>query len=94
MRTGIDPHLKSYVCIHVFENTRPVLLVSRVDGDWCFLCGGMHDDSASSYRVVGIGHLIDRDPTLVAILDLESDWEAERAAVDQRWLRTQHSSQN
>ena len=84
----LESHLKAYVCTHVFDGSRPVTLVSRPDGDWCFLCGGEHDDEASSYRVVGIGHLFDSDPSLEEISDLPPDWEAERDGPDGRWLRT------
>lgn len=80
-------HLKSYVCIHVFENARPILLVSRPDGDWCFLCGDDHENSAKSYRVVGMGHVLNKDPTLESLLDLQPDWEAERENVKSGWGR-------
>lgn len=79
---------KSYVCTHVFEGSRPVLLVSRPDGDWCFLCGGNdHENSADSYRVVGLGHVLNRDRGLVDQLDLGPGWEAERADASSAWLR-------
>jgi hypothetical protein len=81
-------HQKAYVCIHVFDGSAPVLLVSRPDGDWCFLCGAIHDDVGSQYRVVGMSHLIEVDKSLSETLDLESDWEAERSNVGERWLRT------
>ena len=79
---------KSYVCIHVFDNVKPVLLVAREGGSWCFVCGGEHDDNASEYRVVGMGHLLDLDPSLNALLDLAPEWEAERADVHSPWIRT------
>ena len=47
---GIPPNLKSYVCIEVFEGQRPVLYVTRSDGDWCFLCGEEHPDDAAVSR--------------------------------------------
>jgi hypothetical protein len=84
----MDWHQKAYVCIHVFEGRKPVLLVSRLDGDWCFLCGGVHEDDASNYRVVGIGHVLDDDPSLLSALDLPIDWEAERGTPDSSWIRT------
>jgi len=74
--------------MHVFEHTSPILLVSRAEGDWCFLCGDEHDDSASMYRVVGMVHLLELDPTLQLVLDLPSEWEAERKSKDDPWLRT------
>jgi hypothetical protein len=53
-----------------------------------FLCGGGHPDEASFYRVIGIGHPIDDDPTLAEVLDLDVDEEAERAVVGGPWSRT------
>lgn len=88
MPKEIDAHQKAYVCVHVFDGVRPVLLVSRAGGDWSFLCGDEHVDNASSYRVVGIGHLIERDPSLRSLLDLPPEWEAEREAPGKEWLRT------
>jgi hypothetical protein len=83
-----DSHAKAYVCNHVFEGSRPILLVSRVEGDWCFLCGDYHEDNASAYKVVGIGHVIDSDGTLLELHDLPADWEAERQNTDSKWTRS------
>jgi hypothetical protein len=84
-----DRDLRAFVCIHVCDNVKPVLLVSRADTRaWCFLCGAEHPDDASSYRVVGISHLFNRDPSLLSLLDLPPYWEAERQAVGATWIRT------
>jgi len=80
-------HHKAYVCVHVFDASRPVLLVSRSGGDWCFLCGGEHAQTPENYRVVGKGHILERDPTLDALADLAPDWEAERASITDTWVR-------
>ena len=80
--------LKCYVCLHVFEDSRPILLVSRPEGDWCLLCGGEHPDTAGSYRVVGIGHLIERDSSLLEVTDLAADEEAERDDARGIWRRS------
>ena len=93
MTANVDNHQKAYVCIHVFENTSQVLLVSRPEGDWCFLCGGGHDNDASAYRVVGIGHILNRDPSLSGLVDLAPNWEAEREGVDKDWVRTRISDE-
>jgi hypothetical protein len=78
--------IAAYVCSHVFENKRPVLLVSRADGDWQFLCGKEHGKRKLP-KVVGINHLFDRDPTLLAIADLPYNWEAERKSIGSPWQR-------
>ena len=79
---------KSYVCIHVFERTRPILLVSRPDGDWCALCGDDHPQDSIYYRVVGLGHVVSQDPTIAEVLDLEADEEAERQVEAGPWVRS------
>jgi hypothetical protein len=88
MTPPIDYHQKAYVCTHVFEKERPVLLVTRPRGSWCLLCGDEHDDDASAYEVVGIGHFLDADPSLNEVLDLKPEWDAERAAPGATWVRS------
>lgn len=74
------------VCSHVFRDDRPVRLVSHEDGDWQFLCGEAdHNDDG---HLVGLEHLIERDPTLSEVLDLPLDWDAEREDPGKPWIRT------
>ena len=87
-----DKHHKAYVCSHVFNGSKPVMLVSRPEGDWCFLCGEEHEDDASAYAVVGIGHVLDSDPSLLQLHDLPPDWDAERRGVGLNWVRTPYHS--
>jgi hypothetical protein len=87
MKERIPFHQKSYVCTHVFHKERPVLLVSRPHGSWYFLCGDEHEDDASAYEVVGIGHVLEHDPSIEAVLDLAPGWDAERSASNQPWHR-------
>lgn len=77
----------AYVCSHVFNDTRPVLLVSRAGGDWQCLCGEDHE-AGEVPNVVGLNHLMERDETLREIIDLPDDWEAERASQKDPWIRT------
>jgi hypothetical protein len=77
--------LAAFVCSHVFQDTRPILLASRADGDWQFLCGDVHEGDTP--RVVGVEHIFGRDPTVAALRDLPVDWEAERATADSPWIR-------
>jgi hypothetical protein len=76
----------AFVCSHVFNNTHPILLVARENGDWMFLCGQVHDDR-EEYHVVGAEHLIRRDPTLREVLDLTENSEAERSSRSTMWIR-------
>ena len=83
-----DLHIKAYICSHVFDASRPVLLVVREDGDWSLLCGEFHDFEAQLPKVVGIGHLLSRDPSLEEVLDLPDGYQAERRVVGGPWERT------
>lgn len=76
----------AFVCSHVFNDTRPVLLVARENGDWMYLCGRPHA-STERYEVVGREHLLQRDPTLAGTADLSDQMEAERSAVGSDWVR-------
>lgn len=79
---------KSYVCVHVFEDRSPVLYVTRPEGDWCFLCDLVHADESASFRVVALHHLIERDESLLEVLDLGVNEEAERSQVGGAWTRS------
>jgi hypothetical protein len=82
----LEPNnLGVYVCPHVFEKTRPILYVCRDDGDWQFLCGG-YDHVDDEGHLVGVGHLVERDPTLNELADLKPNWEAERDEVGGKWI--------
>jgi hypothetical protein len=78
--------LAAFICVHVFDATRPVLLVAREHGDWMFLCGQNHT-SDDDYRMAGTNHLLDRDETLNQVLDLGDGYEAERKVVGGPWVR-------
>jgi hypothetical protein len=81
------PETPAFVCEHVFRKDAPVLLVSKEDGDWQFLCGGEHQ-MEDKPLVVGLRHLIEMDRTLTELLDLPNDWEAERSNIQEPWQRT------
>lgn len=63
-------------------------MVTRDEDDWTCVCGGEdHTQDASDFAVVGLEHLVDRDPTLAEVLDLPVGWEAERAKPGSPWER-------
>ncbi len=76
----------AFVCRHVLDGSRPVRLVAYEEGDWQFLCGEAHE-SGEGPRVVGLNHLVERDPTLAEILDLQPGWETERLETGGAWIR-------
>jgi hypothetical protein len=86
-RTNEMVERAAFVCEHVFDASRPVLLVSHEAGDWQFLCGGEDHGSWETARVVGINHLFDRDASLLGLVDLPVGGEAERPQVGGPWVR-------
>jgi hypothetical protein len=90
MKKFSSRNMVSFVCDHVSKNERPILLVAHEDGDWQFLCGVGDDDfeSPDSLHVVGVGHLIDRDPSINLCADLPNGYEAERSEINEPWVRT------
>lgn len=83
----------AYVCSHVFNDTRPILLVSRAGGDWQCLCGGSHE-TGEVPNVVGLNHLLERDKSLRELKDLPAEWEAERKSVNAPWIQTRIVADN
>ena len=77
----------AFICSHIFENTKPILLVSHEDEDWQFLYGSHHYLNEIP-KAVCIRHLFERDPALKEIADLSIDWKAERTAVGSQRVRT------
>jgi hypothetical protein len=75
----------SYVCSHVFGNERPILLICHdVDGDWQFLCGDIHENEIPV--VVGMEHLLERDPSLIDLREIPPGWGAERINKTSKWI--------
>ncbi len=84
---------KSYTCTHVLDSGLPILRVSHDadDGAWQFLCGGLHDDPDEG-RLVCVGCMVGRDPSLRELADLPLGWGADRDAADAPWDRSSNSS--
>jgi hypothetical protein len=74
-----------YCCPHVYEATSPVLVVIRdPDGYWQFLCGSPED--TGDCHLVGVGHLLERDPSLENMAELSFSAGAERSSQDKEWV--------
>jgi hypothetical protein len=75
------------ICSHVLEATRPILLVAHDAEGWNFACGSTDHHGADDFHVVGVGHLIARDPSLNLCADLPPGFIAERSAAALPWAR-------
>lgn len=56
--------------------------------DWVVLCGATHTDDPSEYLLVGLGHLLESDSTLLGAIDLPIGWEAERESWGAYWKKS------
>lgn len=81
------PNLGVIICSHVYDASRPILLVTHDDEGWNFACGHHDHRGAEDFHVAGVGHLIERDPSINQCADLPVGHLAERASVDSRWTR-------
>ena len=80
------PNTAAFTTRQVLEGA-PILLVTHDedDGSWQFLCGTTNDSADA--RVVGLGRMYQRDPTLGELADLPEGWRAWRTAVGRPWER-------
>lgn len=70
----------------ILEGRQPVVEVYHDhDGDWQFLCGTTLE--RVDIRLVCMGCLFERDPTLAALADLPTGWCATRANLQGEWRR-------
>jgi hypothetical protein len=81
------PNTAALTTSDVIEANAPILLVTHDadDGGWQFLPGGAV--STSEGRVVGLGWMCRRDPTLLELADLPEGWRAWRERVGAEWQR-------
>jgi len=72
-------------CSHVMSDGAPVLFVTHDadDGGWQFLCGAEHD--IEDAIVIGMGSVIDLDPTLNSLHDMPEGYGATRDALGAQW---------
>jgi hypothetical protein len=84
------PNTASITTRQVLEGA-PVLLVTHDadDGGWQFLSGATVDEADG--RVVGLGNMLARDPSLGELADLPEGWRARRAARGNPWRRERDS---
>src|SRR5262245_12378484 len=72
----------------VFDG-RPILFVSHDEDDhgWQFLDGGEPD--VANAAVVALSEIVDLDPSVLAVADLQPGWHAWRKSSDNVWQRAQ-----
>lgn len=82
----LPPNTAVFVCERVLKGA-PVLHVGRdADDEWQFLCGEDHSDGARDPgRLVGLGEILARDPSLRDLADLKPHEQAQRKTDTHPW---------
>jgi hypothetical protein len=81
------PNTAALTTSDVLGANAPILQVTHDadDGSWQFLPGGIVNPSDA--RVVGLGEICRRDPSLLELADLPEGWRAWRERVGAKWQR-------
>ena len=81
------PNIASFTTTFVLDGTPILRVYHDYDGGWQF--HGSPDDSATPdvTRLVSLGSMIARDPTLNKLHDLPNGWQAFRSSATKPWKR-------
>jgi hypothetical protein len=76
----------SFTTRQVLGGLNPIVEVYHDhDGDWQFLCGTTTD--VADLKLVCMGCMLERDPSLAALADLPCGWSATRDDPHSEWTR-------
>ena len=77
----------------ILDGEEPILMACHdLDGEWQFI--GTTDANEEDGRIVGLGCIVDFDPTLLELADLPPGWSAVRDRVGDRWIREQNEDED
>jgi hypothetical protein len=82
------PNVAAITVRQVVQSGEAILLVARdaEDGGWQFLTGGAFE--VKDGMVVSLQSMLQRDPTIAELADLEPGWLATRNYVGAPWKRS------
>ena len=81
---------RGFSCKRVVEGGNPILSVyHETDGAWQFLCGGDEHADDDEILVLHPAHLLERDPTLRALVNLPIGYAATRLSREASWERSE-----
>lgn len=76
----------TFITRPVLEEAHPILFVYHdADGAWQFLCGTTH--ATTDARLVSLDTVLQLDPSLAAVADLPTGWNASRSTPNSPWQR-------
>ena len=71
----------------VLDGSEPILLVTHDSEDhgWQFI--GSSGASSADLKIVALEEIVQLDPTVLEVADLEPGWQAVRDSVGNPWMR-------
>ena len=76
----------SFTTRYVLDGSRPIRDVYHDhDGEWQFLCSTT--TASDGAKLVCLGCMVERDPSLLQIADMPSGWVAYRESPEHPWTR-------
>ncbi|MCD6678930.1 hypothetical protein [Vibrio cholerae] len=82
-----EPNYGVFVCSHVYDHSRPVLVSVRdFDGSWQFICGLEGCVESGEPRLVCCEHLVSHDETINALTCMTPGTYAERQNIGKGWV--------
>jgi hypothetical protein len=85
------PNAASLTTKFVLDGSPILRVYHDYDGGWQFHGAPDHPSTTAVARVVSLGSMIGRDPSLVQVHDLPCGWRATRKAVDAPWVREKNN---
>jgi hypothetical protein len=76
----------------VMDEAWPILLVTHdaEDGAWQFVNGWGDTENPDDAMFIHVEHVIERDPSVMSLVDLPLGWRAWRQTIDDDWNREPH----
>ncbi len=82
------PDVMCFTVRSIVDGSQPILMATRdaEDGGWSFLTGEALDMSQA--LLVTLRSMVERDVTLLGLVDLLPGWMATRSATQDAWMRS------
>ena len=76
-----------FICTHILDGRKPIKFVTHHfdDGNWQFLCGGMHSESDAV--IISIQEVCELDRSVEELCDLPVGYCASRKNVSAKWIK-------
>lgn len=87
---SVPPNMVTFAHRTIAEGKKPVLIFGRYpDGSYCAYTGEEVVDAESEIACACLSHIVEIDPTICELADIQPGWWAVRDTPDSPWVREQ-----